>query len=535
MSYVGMDSSLDEWSEILGSEAVVTNTDKINQAQSNCEGLNRQVKAILYPTNVEDIVNILRIASKYRFPLNVFSTGRNWGYGSSAPVGDGCVLLDMSKLDQILDFDKEAGLVTVEPGVTQRALSEFLRKNKYEFLVPVTGAGPDCSILGNALERGYGITPYADHFGAVMGLEAVLADGSVYRSMMSNLGGEDVDMAFKWGVGPYVDGLFTQGNVGIVTRMTIALAPLPECVETFFFSIADQKKLALAVKAIRRILCEMGGVTGSINLMNKHRMLSMAEPYPKAQIGSDGLIPKKVLQDMMKKHSLMEWTSVGGLYGNARVVKAAKKEIRKILTPVADRHVFLTPGKVDFLLKFTNILPFLRHSPMANALRTVEKSMSLFVGQPSEVALPLAYWRSGKKPADGESMNPARDGCGLIWYAPLIPMKPVLVDEFVEMVTSICEKHGMEPLITLTSQSHRCWDSTVPILFDKKEAREVEKAHACYEELLREGCARGFVPYRLGIQSMSFLNEQNAVPIMLKKIKQALDPGGIISPGRYGL
>ena len=84
-------------------------------------------------------------------------------------------------------------MVTVQPGVTQGALREYLDRHDLPFLVPVTGAGPTCSILGNALERGYGITPYADHFASLMSVNAVLADGTQYRSPLSEMGGEQVD------------------------------------------------------------------------------------------------------------------------------------------------------------------------------------------------------------------------------------------------------------------------------------------------------------------------------------------------------
>src|SRR5207253_5916875 len=140
------------------------------------------------------------------------------------PVTEGCVVLDLSGLDRILDMDGEFGLVTVEPGVTQQRLHDHLARRGHPFLVPVTGAGPHCSLIGNALERGYGITPYADHFAAVTALQAVLPDGRLYRSALSELGGTEVDRAFKWGIGPFLDGLFAQGSFGIVTQMTIALA-----------------------------------------------------------------------------------------------------------------------------------------------------------------------------------------------------------------------------------------------------------------------------------------------------------------------
>ena len=75
-------------------------------------------------------------------------------------------------------------MVTVEPGVTQAKLSAYLDTHGYSFLVPVTGTGSNCSLLGNALERGYGVTPQTDHFGAVTDMEAVLADGSIYRTTL---------------------------------------------------------------------------------------------------------------------------------------------------------------------------------------------------------------------------------------------------------------------------------------------------------------------------------------------------------------
>jgi len=107
----------------------------------------------------------------------------------------------------------------LNPGLTQRQLDAYLKEHNYPFLIPVTGAGPDCSLMGNALERGYGITPYADHFGAVMGLEAVLPNGEIYRSMLKRLGWEKPWIRLLNGVwGPYVDGLFSQSNFGIVNK-----------------------------------------------------------------------------------------------------------------------------------------------------------------------------------------------------------------------------------------------------------------------------------------------------------------------------
>lgn len=527
--------ALSEWQQSLGIETVVIDSTTLRLATSNCIGMSRDIQAILFPNNTNSLQQAIRIANRYKIALHPFSTGRNWGYGSVNPPQDNCVLVDLSRMNKILDFDAETGLLTIEPGVTQRQLDAFLKQHNHPYLIPVTGAGPDCSLIGNALERGYGITPYADHFGAVMNLEAVLPNGEIYHSMLGKLGGIAVDKAFKWGMGPYVDGIFSQGNFGIVTQMTIALAPKPQRVEAFFFSVKKADNLELAVEKVRQVLREVGTVTGSINLMNKHRVLSMSEDYPKDQLGEDGLITEDVLKKMMRRNQVMEWTGVGAIYGNKNVVAAVRGEIRRILRPVAKRLMFFTPGQVKFMHGGAKTLPLIRDLHLFNVLGNLNKTMQLFAGEPSEIALPLAYWRSGTMPMDGTPMNPDKDDCGLIWYSPLLPMKPDLTHQYVEMVTKICIKHRIEPLITLTSISDRCWDSTIPILFDRQNPEEVARAHACYDELLETGRKYGFVPYRLGIQSMDLPSRENAVPDILKKFKQAIDPNNIIAPGKYSL
>jgi 4-cresol dehydrogenase (hydroxylating) len=169
---------------------------------------------------------------------------------------------------------------------------------------------------------------------------------------------------------------------------------------------------------------------------------------------------------------------------------------------------------------------------IGETVMTLHKTMQLFAGRPSEIALPLVYWLTNNQP-QGKIMKPDKDDCGLIWYSPLVPMEAQKVNEFTAMVTSICIKHQIEPLITLTSFSERSFDSTVPILFKKKDPSAVQRAHACYEELFETGKTLGFLPYRLSIHSMNKLDKYDAAPDLLKRIKKAIDPNNILAPGRY--
>jgi 4-cresol dehydrogenase (hydroxylating) len=431
-------------------------------------------------------------------------------------------------------MDADRGIVTLEPGVTQGDLSDYLEANGLPFLVPTTGAGPCCSLVGNALERGYGITPYADHFGAMMGLEAVLADGRIYRSPLGELGGDAVDRGFKWKVGPYLDGLFAQSNFGIVTRMTIALASRPERIQAFVFGIKREMGLESAVLAVQQILRSLGGVAGSINLMNTRRLLSMSADYPRERLGIDGILPAAVVTELAGGHKARAWTGIGALYGTASVVRAARKEIRRILNPLAGHVTFVSPELASRVHWFTTLFPSLRQHPLARRAKTLDLAMQVLSGRPSEVALHLAYWTSGGAVRHGQALDPARDGCGLIWYPPLIPMRPDRVRVYVDMVERICTAHRIEPLITLTSLSDRCFDSSVPLLFRRNDPDAMASAQACYRALLEAGRAEGFLPYRMAIDAVDWVvRPETPYWQLVSKIKSAFDPTGIIAPGRY--
>lgn len=500
----------------------------------NTIGIRREIAGAVRPTSRDQVVELVKAASANRVPLYPISTGNNWGYGSGNPVADGCVVVDLSAMDQIISVNPQNGLAVLQPGVTQRMLRKYLDDNGLHFLCPVSGAGPDCSLVGNALERGYGITPHADHFHSSMSLEVVLPDGRLYRPPLAEIGCPDIDARFKYGVGPFIDGMFFQGSYGIVTEMTIALAKIPQRVEGFFFGVKHDDLLEDAVASVQDILMELGGVTGSINLMNTRRVMSMMEPYPSDKLDKNGIADEAFLNKLARRNQVMPWMGAGALYGNKGVVRAAKWAIRRKLWGTGSRLMFFTPTSVAMFHKLSYLVPFGIGRSLQNLFDTLNKTLQLLAGAPSEIALPLSYWLSGQLPADGKPMNPAKDGCGLIWYSPLVPMNGEVVREFSTMVNRVCVAHGIEPLITLTSLSDKCFDSTIPLLFDPQDADHMARARACYSALLAEGRQIGCTPYRAPIDAMgSFMTLDAPYWQIVNLLKEELDPQGLISPGRY--
>ncbi|BDT66544.1 4-cresol dehydrogenase [hydroxylating] flavoprotein subunit [Comamonadaceae bacterium OS-1] len=528
-----IETALSDWQLLLGAQQVV----RAEAAQSmygvDASAIKRTIPAALRITDAALLPEVMRIAQRHQVPVYPISTGHNWGYGTALPAQNNCVILDLSMLQKILHFDAEFGVVTLEPGVTQGMLADFLDNGNHPYLVPVTGAGPTCSLLANALERGYGVTPHTDHFGAVTDLEAVLADGTLYKTALREAGGEELARLFKWGIGPYSAGLFTQSGFGVVTRMTIALARRPECVKVCLFSLKDDAYLEPAVTRIRSILTRLHGTVGAVNLMNQHRVLAMSIPFPADRLDSAGLIPLPVVEELGRQYQIFPWTGFGTLYGTNRMVAAAQKEIRTALKGIASRLIFLSLNQARTIASVAKWIPGPMGQRLASTTATLAQSLELVGGRPNETALPLAYWRNPVPPT-GQWRDPARDGCGLIWYAPLVPMSPTYVRNYANMVKRLALQYGMEPLITFTSISDKLFDSTVPLIFDRADPAAAEAAMACYKDLLTTGKSLGYFPYRVGVSAMELLShEQVHAKAFHARLRASLDPSNILSPGRY--
>lgn len=91
------------------------------------------------------------------------------------------------------------------------------------------------------------------------------------------------------------------------------------------------------------------------------------------------------------------------------------------------------------------------------------------------------------RPDVRNELNPSADGCGLLWYPPLVPVKKEKVHQFVEFVNYTTSKYGLPSLITLSLINYKCMDSTIPIIFNFDDSVAVRNAHLCLDELIAEG------------------------------------------------
>src|SRR5690606_8039155 len=154
--------------------------------------------AAIAPASVEEVQAVLRIADEYRVPLWPISRGKNMGYGGSAPVMPGTVVLDLGRMNRILEVNEKFGYCVVEPGVGFFDLHRHLTEQKIPLWMSIPGNAWG-SVMGNALDRGFSSSPYGEHSNNICGLEVVLANGDVVRTATGAMANSATWPLFKFG------------------------------------------------------------------------------------------------------------------------------------------------------------------------------------------------------------------------------------------------------------------------------------------------------------------------------------------------
>ncbi len=526
------DTAIKAWCDLLGTENTLIQSENLQTAQTATFATQQQILAILRPENIEQIQACLKIANEYCVPVYPISGGKNWGYGSRVPVKDNCALLDLSKLNRIVDYNEKLAYVTVEPGVTQRRLYEFLQKQQSRLWMDSTGSSHDSSIIGNAIERGFGHTPYGDRFAHICGLEVVLPTGEIIHTGLGQFSNAKAAPVYRWGVGAFLDGLFSQSNFGIVTKMTFWLMPAPEYFQSFSFTIKEDQQLPDLIDALQPLRLN-GTIKSAVHVGNSYKVLSAIRQYPWAEAEGVTPLPESVKEQFIKAWKLSAWSGSGGLYGTKQQVAEARRLIKQALKGKVEKLQFLDDQTLQIAKAVAKPYQRLTGLNLPEMLKLLRPVYRLMQGIPSESQLASTYWR--KKTPPPREMNPDRDGCGLIWCAPVAPLEGEHAAKINQIVQEILPSYGFEPIISMTLLTERCLSTIITIAYDREVPGEDEQAMNCYNTLLEKLTEEGYYPYRLGIQSMDLLQKgEESYQKLLKQLKKSIDPNQVLAPGRYG-
>lgn len=460
--------------------------------------------AAVAPASVEEVQALVRVASELGVPLWTVSTGRNLAYGGAAPVLAGSVILDLGRLNRVIEVNDELGYAIVEPGVSFFELFDHLAKigSRLWISSPAPGWG---SVIGNALERGFGPTAYGDHSAHVCGLEVVLADGSMLRTGMGALENGETWPLFKNGFGPGWDQAFMQSNYGVVTKLGIWLMPRPEAMAIARIEFAEEADLAPAVDALRPLRID-GVINGIPNMRNALGAAVIGSRRSDWYEGP-GPIPDSVLRTIMREKDVGWWHLQYAIYGRESVVRAQ--------CAIADGAFAAIPGA-----RVTSRVV------AGEALTSPDRGGGgSRAALPSLNALGIVDWRGGSG--------------GHIDFSPVFP--PVGRDALAlhRKCRSIIEQGGQDYMGTAYNFG-RSMALICAIVFNRDDEAETARVRAMFARLIREVGAMGYGEYRTHIRYMDEVAglygwNEGALGRFNARIKDALDPAGILSPGKQGI
>lgn len=525
-----LSAACSDWAGAIGPEYVLRDGETLRSAGTATFLTTQSIPALIRPPDREQVQVCLRIAERHGVPVYPVSSGKNWGYGSRVPARGGCVLMDLSRMNRILDFSEELAYVTVEPGVTQQQLFDFLQTRGSGLWVDATGASTECSLIGNVMERGFGHTPYGDHFSHVCGLEVVLPSGEVIDTGFSRFAGAAAASVHRWGFGPSIDGLFSQSSLGIVTRMTMWLMPAPEYFQAFFFKCDEQEGLGPLIDALRPLRLS-GVLRSAVHIGNDYKVLSGLRQYPWQETGGQTPLLPEMMADFRRELNFGYWNGSGGLYGTRAQVAEARRLLRRALGNRVSRLEFLDDRKLRWAGRLAGPFRFLTGWDLSKTLELLYPVYNLMKGIPTNAPVKSAYWRKKMAPpADGD---PDRDGCGLLWCSPTAPAEGGHAARLMEVVNRATLSHGFEPIVSITMLTERTICCVVSLSYDRDVAGEDERAMGCYKHLVQSLAGNGYHPYRLGVQGMSEMDSETSYGNFVGMLKRTLDPAGILAPGRY--
>ncbi|GGA66502.1 4-cresol dehydrogenase [Pseudoclavibacter endophyticus] len=461
--------------------------------------------AVVQPADVDEVQAIVRVANRSGVPLWVNSQGKNNGYGGGAPRVRGSIVVNLRRLDRILEIDEELGYAVVEPGVSFYDLLDELDRRGGEWWASTPDLGWG-SVIGNSVDHGVGYTEFGDHATTLHGMEVVLPDGELVRTGMWASSRSRAAHVHPRGFGPDIAGLFRQSNLGIVTKVGVRLIPKPETYAPLRYKVFEKDGLGGLVDATRALQYEgtirnipvIGGVLGTAAMRG-----------PRAH-WFDGPITDEAYMRTMREFGSGWWNMRAALFGPDEIVRSQLGRIERHLTNALPGGEFsATPVSGDDVNEHT--LPL--HPDRVQA------------GRPSQSLLKAIEWWG----PDGGHLEVA--AVGRYSGAEVVRCGAILREEM--------EAAGFDfwPSITFYPRS---FIYLGVIIFDRANTAQVQAAYDLYDRLIRRLGDEGFPLYRGHVRGMDSIAEQydwndHAYRRLVERVKGALDPNGVLASGKQGI
>ncbi|MFO7835183.1 MAG: FAD-binding oxidoreductase [Candidatus Thorarchaeota archaeon] len=466
--------------DIVGTKHVTENiADRYIYSFDMTENPPQKPDFVVMPTSVGEICAIVQLANETLTPLVPYVTGQNVG-GLTIPQIEGAIVVDLRRMNKVLEIDKEAMYVLVEPGVTFGHLKRTLESKAPGFRYTYPLAPPYTSVVANALLQG--LCDLSTQHGAmadfINGLESVLPTGEIVR-VGSGILGEN-----NWfGRYPLPDlvGLFSgwQGMSGIVTKMALKIWTKPKHkrhVALFTFGEHETTNLLKQIAATRVI----------------EDADCMSISIVKMLLGVD--YPVRVLEGEP------DYGTVLAVSGSTETEVSEKMSVIQQLVDNANKC-----GEKHLLIDWDTVAKM-----MGDQARS-------WIDFPSDAFKVLTEFD------------------GLTWCGTYI--HPQHWGKALASGRSIVEEYGFELMAFLKPMHGMHFAEFKFIIRFEKKPSVVEKVRQCNIELLDFALDLGAIPYKTPVWAAKKLHKRidPGYLKLLKKLRRFLDPNGIMNPGRWAI
>jgi FAD/FMN-containing dehydrogenase len=465
-----------ELEKIVGSDYVSTNqADLYVYSYDLTPAETRWPDVVVLPKSLEEVRAVILLGDREKIPVIPYVAGGNVG-GLTIPL-EGGIMLDLKRMNRIIEVNEVDMYAVVEPGVTFGQIKAYLDKNHPSLKYTYAFSPPSTGVMTNALVQGLDNLSFrygaASHW--VSGLEVLLTNGELVK-----IGSHAVSNTWQAIVPfPELDGLFLgwQGTTGIITKMAVSLWPNPKYATAVTFMPMDMEGANEVFQAIIRTRIP-DDLIGTSFALSKVGML--AEAHKKA--------PMHPAQKRLPEEP--EFVITAEITGNTENELNAKVE-------AVDESVKERCKDLKFM------------GPETAPSRTA--------------AFPM------------QALGVLSGGGGLMWVGTYGP-----VSRWLETAKRGCELQDKYDIsrscyTRIMNEGHFAGLRWM-LPYDKGDPELVQRINDLCAEQLDLVLETGYIPYKTPVWAVRRLEEKVA-PEWLnlhRRIKEMLDPNNILNPGRWG-
>ncbi|MHA1301070.1 MAG: FAD-binding oxidoreductase [Candidatus Helarchaeota archaeon] len=484
-------SLIDELTKIVGEEWVTDRPEELFiYSRDMTENEPHKPDIVIMPKNTQEVQKIVILANEKKIPVTPYVAGANVG-GIAIPVKGG-IVIDLKRMDGVIQVDETNMYAILEPGVTFGHLKKLLDEKYPTLRYSYPMAPPFVSVACNALLSGLGNLSYM--YGSmsdmICGLEVVLPTGEIAKIGVCAIS------SYWLGKHPLPDlmGLFInwQGTTGIVTKIGINLWPKPPVVKNaLILTLGGPEAIynSLIFKLAHSKLCDE--IAGGLF---HYKMSRGIMPVDEMKTMINAIVP---VDDLENRAFFLTQLTMSGL--NDKHFKIKFKLLNKMVNETAKKE-----GTQLFLFKTED-------------LADIGKKVDDFMNLPTQI--PPLY--------------DLREGGGLSWVGSYVPLTRWL--EGCNKGIKVMDKYGFLPgVLHRPMKTGHYGVLRFYIPFNKSDPDELKTVRKMCSELVDVVLGIGGIPYKVPAWAAKkvFDNADPNFVELMKKVKKLLDPNGIMNPGR---